>query len=57
MGSGLSEGWEHGGILAGGEESGSRMARMPTLATMRLSRRWGPGFCSSDLGRRPPGVF
>jgi hypothetical protein len=31
-----------------GEESGSRVARMPTLATMRLSRRWGTRFCDVE---------
>jgi len=31
-----------------GKEGGSRVARMPTLATMKLSRRWGTRF-GSDL--------
>ena len=38
-GSGLSGGWEHGGILAGGEEIGSRVARMPTHAVR--PHEWG----------------
>jgi hypothetical protein len=37
-------------------EDGSRVARMPTLATVRPSRRWGTQICCGlDLGHPPDG--
>jgi hypothetical protein len=45
------------GFEVGTEENGSRVARMPTLSTMRLSRRWGTRSATDlDLGH-PPLIF
>ena len=49
----LSSGESFCRIVGERREDGSREARMPTLSTMRLSRRWGTQFCYGlDLSRR-----